>query len=265
MKTISLLGSGWLGLPLAKTLQLRKYQLKASTRSSSRIGELHSIGIEPYLIDIDSLSGDIQSFLDSDILIINITSKNIASYIELINKIKVSSIQKLLFVSSSSVYRNTNQVVSESSGLEDSNNQLYKIENLFQASADFQTTVIRMSGLIGPGRHPGHFFNHNNSISQPDAPVNLIHLADCINIICRVLEEGAWGQIFNASADTHPVKRDFYTQAKKAIGKDAPLFDESSSAVFKIIDNKKVKRVLNYQFIHADLMALVTQPLENHF
>ena len=259
MKTISLLGSGWLGLALAQYFQHKKFQVKASTRSTHRMGELRASGVHPYLIDIKDLSGSIKSFLDCDVLIINITSKNSASFTGLIRSIEASEIRKLLFVSSSSVYLNTNQTVSESSGMEDSNNPLYKIEEQFQSSTHFQTTVVRMAGLIGSDRHPGRFFNSDKPIQQPDAPVNLIHQTDCVNIISRIVEQGVWGEIFNASADTHPTKRDFYTQAKVCLGQQPPQFIESDSVVFKIIDNQKVKQVLNYEFVHADLMSLVTQ------
>ena len=264
MKTISLLGSGWLGLALAKYFRLKNFQVKASTRSAHRISELQALGVQPYLIDIDliditDLSQDVQGFLDSDILIINITSKNMTGYAEFIRSIKASSIEKLLFVSSSSVYQNSNQLVLESEGMEDTNSTLYKIEKLFQNSAHFHTTVVRMAGLIGPGRHPGGFFKGDKPVQQPDAPVNLIHQADCVNIIGQIVEQDVWGEVFNASADTHPTKREFYSQAKKSLGQQPPRFAEPESLSYKVVGNQKVKRVLNYELVHADLMALVTQ------
>lgn len=260
MKNISLLGSGWLGLALAKYFQHSNFLVKASTRSPHRMRELRANGIEPYLIDIEDISNDIEGFLDSDVLIVNITSKNSASYAGLIRIIEKSNIKKLLFVSSSSVYQNASQAVSEAEGMEDIDSVLYRVEKLFQNSESFITTVVRMSGLIGPGRHPGRFYKQGKSIQQPDAPVNLIHQIDCVNIIGQIIEQGVWGEVFNASADTHPTKRDFYSQAKKCLGQPPPQFNESDSLAFKIVDNQKVKRVLNYDFVHADLMALITQP-----
>ena len=259
MKTISLLGSGWLGLALAKHFQLKKIQVKASTRSSHRVSELLASGIQPYLIDIESMPGDIQDFLDCDVLIINITSKNLACYTELISRIEKSGIQKLLFVSSSSVYQNTNQAVLESGGQEDHNSALFRIEKLFQYSAHFHTTVVRMAGLIGPGRHPGRFFKADKPIQQPDSPVNLIHQIDCVNIIGQIVEQSVWGEIFNACADTHPSRRVFYSQAKKNLGKESPRFVESELPSFKVVDNQKVKRTLNYEFVHGDLLALLNK------
>ena len=118
MKTISLLGSGWLGLALIRFLQRRSFSVKASTRTTNRLNELRDFGAIPYVVDIDNLTGDIEAFLDSDSLIVNITSKNIPSYIELIRHIESSNVRRVLFVSSSSVYQNTNDVVRESEGLE---------------------------------------------------------------------------------------------------------------------------------------------------
>lgn len=258
MKTISLLGSGWLGLALTNYFQQQSFEVKASTRSSSRMRELKGIGVVPYLIDIDNLSNDIASFLNGDVLIVNITSKNIPRYNELICHIEDSPIRQVLFVSSSSVYKNTNSIVIESEGLENTASLLYLIENAFMSNPYFQTTVVRMAGLIGPGRHPGRFFNNDKPVEQPDSPVNMIHQTDCVNIIGRIVEQNVWGEVFNACAGNHPTKRDFYSQAKRCLDLPLPNFIKSDEPIFKIIDNEKVQRVLKYQFIYDDLIKLVS-------
>jgi hypothetical protein len=35
-----------------------------------------------------------------------------------------------------------------------------------------------------------------------------------------------------------------------------PQFDDGGDHAFKIIDNRKLKRVLGYEFLHPDLMAI---------
>ena len=127
---------------------------------------------------------------------------------------------------------------------------------MFRESNKFQTTIVRFGGLIGYSRNPGKFFSNARQVRDPDANVNLIHRDDCINIISQIVEQGVWGEDFNCCADTHPSKREFYTQATQRIGAAAPDFDESSDMSFKIISNQKVKRVLNYSFMHPDLMKI---------
>lgn len=256
MNTISILGSGWLGLPLARHLIKAGYIVKASTTSENRIANLKSIGADPIIVNIDLLPGNIEKFLQSDIIIINVPSKNIDGFSSLINEIEKSEIEKVLFVSSTSVYEDTNKTISESDGVESILSPLLIIENLFRNSSKFKTTIVRFGGLIGYSRNPGMFFSKRKLVHNPDANVNLIHRDDCIGIISRIIKQEVWGEVFNCCADTHPTKREFYTHAARTIGRSAPEFDNSDNKSFKIISNQKVKQLLNYQFIHPDLMKI---------
>ena len=92
---------------------------------------------------------------------------------------------------------------------------------------------------------------------QADAPVNLIHLDDCLGIIDAILQQQAWGETFNGCADTHPSKREFYSYARKLMGLPAPEFDTETEVKYKIISNQKIKTKLNYTFQHPDLMKIV--------
>jgi hypothetical protein len=115
--------------------------------------------------------------------------------------------------------------------------------------------------LIGYGRHPGRFFRKGRLIQNPDSHVNLIHRDDCIEIISRIIKKEVWGEVFNCCADTHPTKREFYTQAAKSIGLTAPDFEYSGTNSFKIISNEKVKRILNYEFLHPDLTKIYSDEI----
>jgi len=50
MTQISILGYGWLGLPLAKVLLENGFSVKGSTTSVEKISVLENSGIQPYLI-----------------------------------------------------------------------------------------------------------------------------------------------------------------------------------------------------------------------
>lgn len=69
---------------------------------------MSSLRIEPFIVDIRKISKSIQGFLQANILIINIPSKNIDSFRNLLEEIEVSDIEKVLFVSSTSVYEKLN-------------------------------------------------------------------------------------------------------------------------------------------------------------
>ncbi|MDH3391917.1 MAG: hypothetical protein OEL85_08985, partial [Desulfobulbaceae bacterium] len=171
-------------------------------------------------------------------------------------EIEKSEVEKLLFVSSTSVYENKNRTISESDGEESKLSPLITIENLFKNSIKIKTTIVRFGGLIGYSRNPGKFFSKGRIVHNPDSNVNLIHRDDCIEIISKIVEQEVWGEVFNCCADTHPTKKAFYTQAAKSIGFPVPKFENSSSVSFKIISNKKVKQHLNYKFMYDDLMNI---------
>jgi nucleoside-diphosphate-sugar epimerase len=250
------LGSGWLGLPLAERFVARGYRVKASTRSENRLHALSAAQAEPFILDLGELPGNVQDFLRSKVLIINIPSKDIDGFKRLIKEIEHCEIESVLFVSSTSVYENTNTTITESDGAESTHHPLLIIENLFRESNKFETTILRFGGLIGYIRHPGRFFRGNKIVSDPDSGVNLIHRDDCINIIEKIVANETWDEVFNGCADSHPTKREFYTQAARLLGAPAPVFAESDEKSFKLISNEKLKRVLDYSFVYPDLMAI---------
>ncbi len=255
-KTISILGSGWLGLPLAECFVLKGDLVKASTTSKNRLPEIASIQAEPFIVDIGSLPRNIHSFLKSNTLIVNTPSKDIVGYSNLVKVIVKSEIEKVLFVSSTSVYENTNGTILESEGRESILSPLLAIENLFRNNRSFKSTIVRFGGLIGYSRNPGNFFRKGRVVHNPESKVNLIHRDDCIGIISQIIDKEVWGDVFNCCADTHPTKREFYTQAANSFGNPAPEFARSDANPLKIISNNKVKKFLNYEFVYPDLMKI---------
>lgn len=254
-QSISLLGSGWLGLPLARRFQSNGYSVRVSTTSPDRQDALKTEGFLVSMLDIGDLSGEIHEFLQADTLICNIPSKDLDGFARLIKEIEKSPISQVVFVSSTSVYSNDAGVVNESDGKELGEHPLIQIEKLFLTSERFATTIVRFGGLIGYSRHPGRFFRPGRAVSDAQARVNLIHRDDCINIISEIIKQGAWGETFNCCADSHPSKKEFYGRAMQKLGV-VPKFENSVNHAFKIIRNDTVKKRLNYRFVHSDLMAI---------
>ena len=151
---ISILGCGWLGLALAVKLIGKGYRVYGSNTSNVKVKELEAKGIIPFVIDINDNHINISDFLFSDILIIAIPSKNISAFKNLIKKVEKSEVCKVLFVSSTSVYPNTNGIVTEETVT--NNSPLAHIENLFRTNAFFESTIIRFGGLFGYDRKPGN-------------------------------------------------------------------------------------------------------------
>lgn len=267
---IGVIGCGWLGLPLAKTLKNLNYTVNGSTTSPEKLRVLEQNNIVPFLIQLadGKTLTNLNSFLEVDLLIINIppgralnaadTYLNKLSYLK--SEITKSPIKKIIFISSTSVYAENNNIHTESSinfGTAASPLRLKKAEGLFTNLPNIETTIIRMSGLIGPNRHPGRFFAGKKDIPNGLSPVNLIHLDDCIGIICKVIESNLWNQIFNGVSPSHPTKMKFYDLASiKHAGKHAEFIAEKLN--FKIIDGDKIISQ-GYKFKHPDLLDWLQQ------
>jgi len=229
--------------------------VKASTRSDFRREELESVGVKSFIVDIDCLNDDVQAFLAADILIISITSKNIVSYKRLLSQLEKSTVRSIIFISSTSVYLSANEIVTEDS-LVDTDHPLIAIENLFISNSSFNTTVVRFGGLFGYSRKPGNFFKSGKVVADPDNYVNMIHRDDCIQIIDNIITRKSWNQIFNACADGHPTKRDFYTKSAMDIGASPPNFSDSGKSPYKIVSSAKLKKMLGIEFLYNDLLNL---------
>lgn len=267
MKNISILGCGWLGLPLAKSLLAKGFSVKGSTTSLEKIPLLEQAGIEAFQMALSEqeIFGDIDSFLqNSEILIIDIppklrgdASENFVTKIKkLIPVIEKVSIAKVIFVSSTSVYADDNTTITAETKPQpdtESGKQLLEAEYLLQNNSNFKTTVIRFGGLIGENRHPIHFLAGRQNLENPEAPINLIHQTDCIGIIEKIIELDCWNETFNAVTPFHPTRKEYYTQKAKEFHLALPEFDESKPSVGKTILSDKITTVLGYKFQNTTL------------
>lgn len=262
MTQISILGCGWLGLPLAKALLENGFSVKGSTTSNDKISILENIGIQAFQMELaeTKIQGEVDSFLEnSKVLIIDVPPKlrgnsneNFVSKIKnVIPFIEKSTVENVLFISSTSVYGEENLVVTEETELNpdtESGKQLVQTEQLLQSNPNFKTTVLRFGGLIGEDRHPIKFLAGRKNIENPNAPINLIHQDDCIGIILEIIESNSWNETFNAVTPFHPSRKEYYTQKAIDLNLDLPEFKEEHSGSGKIISSSKIETFLGYSF-----------------
>ena len=253
MKNTSILGCGWLGKPLAISLLETGFTVKGSTTSEEKIDDLTAVGIDSYLVNISEFEA-FDDFLNTDILIIAITSKDLDGFENLISQIQNSPVQKVIFISSTSVYARVNKVMTEEDAVLET--PLLEIENLFRENTFFETTIIRFAGLFGGERYPANWFKNGRKIPQPKGFVNMIHREDCIEIIHAIIDQNCWNTTLNACSNHHPTREEFYINARMSKGLEAPHFEENENHQWKIISSKKLQDVLEYTFIHDNLMKI---------
>ncbi|WP_298778533.1 NAD(P)-binding domain-containing protein [uncultured Polaribacter sp.] len=250
---VSILGCGWLGKPLAVSLLDEGFTVKGSTTSEEKLETLAFLDIDAYLVDITSFE-EFDDFLNTDILIIAITCKDVDAFENFISQIQNSPVQKVIFISSTSVYGRINKVMTEEDIVLET--PITEIENLFRENTFFETTIIRFAGLFAGERHPANWFKNGRKIPQPNGFVNMIHQEDCIEIIQEIIDQNCWNETFNACSNHHPTRKEFYINARKSKGFKLPEFEENEIYQWKIISSKKVQQTLDYTFIHDDLLNI---------
>lgn len=265
VRTVSILGCGWFGLPLGIRLARSGFNVMGSTTTEEKRELLKKHHIGDFLINFTPglQSPDrVETFFDTDVLVLTIPpgirKKGHASRFRLLMDnilphICASTLQMLIFISSTSVYADCNKVVGEKEAgtgeLSESGKILLETEQLLQSKAEFDTTVLRFGGLYGPGRHPVNYLAGKSGLDNPEAPVNLVHLEDCIRVTERIIRKQVKNEVFNLVCDEHPSRLRYYTEMARRKGLKKPEFkDVSEQDTWKQVSNRHLKKTLPYQF-----------------
>lgn len=269
MTSISILGCGWLGLPLGRALARDGYAVKGSTTTPDKLSVIDDAGIEPYLLRLSpEPESDPGDFFQSDLLFVNVPPPRgredaAAFHQRQMEMIAVAtSAEWVIVASSTGVYPNAERVVTEDDlppggpptyeGPRRSSGEILETVEGLWADHDADTTLLRFGGLYGPERHPGRFLAGRTGVARPDAPVNLIHLRDCVGLVQKVLDAGARNEVFNAVADKNPSRRKTYIRAARSLGLEPPSFDEDDDRGGKAVSNEKARTHLGYTFTYPD-------------
>ena len=268
---ISLLGCGWLGFPLALDLISRGFIVKGSTTSPQKIPLLKASGIDPILVQFDQShpEPDLNELLDGDVLIVSVppgrrTVDGPDNYKRmgeiLAAKLPGSRITKLIFISSTSVYSDSNSILTESSEISPetaSGKVIAEIETKLLV-LPIQVIVLRLSGLFGPGRSPGRFFSGRTNIPNGLAPVNMIHQEEVISLINKLIDSEAAKGIYIGATPSHPTKAEFYTLAARHEKLPEPDFI-SEKLKWKIVDSERVEKELGFSYKFPNLIERLIQ------
>ncbi len=246
MKTVSMFGLGWLGLPLAKKLASSEWTVLGTVRSQEKAETISMVGITVYPFHFPENSAP-DALFESDAAIITLPPGKSDSYLALIShlaeKLASSSIQHILFTSSTSVYPECNAQVDETyKGVPDSETGkiLLEAERILFSIPNKTISVLRLGGLIGEGRNPGRFLSGKKNIPNPDCPVNLLKGEDAVEIIAQLVSNEKASETYNIVSSEHPSRKDFYTKATQDLGLEVPLFSHSDMQTWKLISNQKI-------------------------
>lgn len=227
MKKISVIGLGWFGAPLAKSLLQDGFEVLGTTRTEEKKSELEKENIKVELLDYPKYPS--RKFLESNIIVLNIPP--FTEELEWFESWSWNEKSWIIFISSTSVYSKTSAAAS----------------NLKQQESWIQDhfrhwTILRFGGLIGPDRHPGKYLSGRKNLSGRLSPVNLIHLDDCIGVTKAIITRNMQNEIFNVVSSEHPSREKYYTDYCLKHGLPVPEFDQDDHSVGHSISNDKIKQ-----------------------
>jgi nucleoside-diphosphate-sugar epimerase len=250
--SITIFGCGWLGKDLGISLLQKGFTVAGSTTRIDNLPNLEQVGITPFLYDAQTKS--IAEDLKAENVIISFPPGKNGDYTNYQNQI-LSLLDllghkpnRIILISTTSVYPRSSGIWAENSVFKAETEQAQHIlntENEILNSAIKNKIVLRFAGLIDKNRNPSTWLKNKKTSLPGDEPLNLIHKAECIQIIEKLLSTEIEREIFNACSDEHPTRKEFYM----AIIRDENIEFGANSGVKRIIDNTKLKEALNYNYI----------------
>ncbi|WP_092263796.1 SDR family oxidoreductase [Deinococcus reticulitermitis] len=261
---VAVIGCGWLGAPLASALLDRGAEVRGSATSAEKVERLRAQGIGAELLRLNPQTPAddpaLTRLLDgAAALVLTVPPPRGAAretYPALLAPVLRAAdraqVPRLLFTSSTGVYPDEPREMTEegAQAAPDAPSVLLRAEALAQTSV-VRPVVLRLAGLYGPGRPAGRFLAGRKDVPGGGAPVNLLHLEDAVGAVLTLLQ-GDQAGTFNVCAAAHPLRRDFYPAAARALGLEAPTFapDEASG---KTVSSARLRRETSFRFRHDDL------------
>ena len=221
---ISVLGLGYIGLPLARNLSHR-YEVSGTTTTPQKMSQP---GIDVHLLRAPDLPDS--DLLDCDVLVLNIPpSENQPAWFSRWNLTKT---KRIIFVSSTSAPRN----------------DILQKEESWVKELGIPWLILRPGGLLGNGRHPGKSLSGRKGIKGRLSPVNLIHADDVVGFIVTGIEKNLSGETISLVSDEHHSKEEFYSEYCRRNGLPLPEFDQNDLSKAEIVPNDLMKKYYELKF-----------------
>lgn len=256
---LSILGCGWLGLPLGAELVRRGHSVRGSVTQREKLGALSEVGVIPHRLELTpEPGGDSEGFFASEVLIITLPPKRSEAGVSVRYPAQLGAVLKrtpadthLVFTGSTSVYPERGRTVYEEDAggeISESGRALLEAETLLRERG---ATILRLAGLYGYGRVPGRRLS-GRKVTGGEVPVNLVHRDDVLGVMLQVTEKRVRDVTLNVCADEHPSRREVYTRQAERHGFAPPVFTEPHQKPFKRVSSERLKEVLDFSFRYPD-------------
>lgn len=280
-RPVHIMGLGWLGQPLATSLQTKGVVVSGSVTSEEKQQALQRRLCDTDLFDLyanieeqkTNTNLPISARFRNAVLVLNIPpgrrafdrSAFVKKMISLIDYAMQADLHKLIFISTTSVYGALSGSVDNDSIKEattESGKAHAEIEAYLHAQYLNQSKILRPSGLVGPNpepvegnkqlRHPIFTLCHKSNIPNAKDPVNLVHQLDVIQSIEALIQKQVKGHGFNLCSIDHPSRKEYYQWCAKQLSLPIPSFaaDTKKRQLGKLIDAQDTYTALGIKPIY---------------
>ncbi len=258
-KNLSIYGGGWVGAPLAFKLALADFQVVVSASQVHQQAKHPNIQVVDFRASEESSTSDWAQLNQSAIQVWAIPPRRKKNseeqYLGILKDwiagLDTQQVEKIIFLSSTSVYANVSAVVDESSAINE-DSLMAKAEALVAASP-VNSIILRLGGLMGGDRFVAKYFSGKRN-DGANCPINYVHKDDVVNLIALASEKLTKG-IYNVVAPEHPTKQEVGMHDCEKRGMNPGYWDASQPCLGgKIVSGDKIVEELNYEFKWPDPM-----------
>lgn len=258
--SVSVIGCGFLGFPLARRLVSDGRPVRGSTTSAEKMPLLGIAGVCAHHYELGVEADGNEKLFSADVVVVNIPPgrsdpQRQNFYAEWMEHLaaRIDAQSYVIFASSTSVYRDNDAWVDveDAAAHSESASALLSAENAFRNRGN-GSAIIRLGGLYGYDRRPGRFFARRQQIPRAGAPVNMIHRDDAVALLHVVVDKRPESAIINACAPGHPSRRSFYTSWAERDGLEAPTWEDTGVGGKQV--RTRIPPELDFAFSYPDPM-----------
>jgi nucleoside-diphosphate-sugar epimerase len=273
-----IVGCGYLGERVAKRWLAAGNEVHAVTRRASRAVALEHAGIRPLIGDVTA-SGDTAALWLDDLPNVNTVfwavgfdrtsgctprDVHVMGFGRLLDRLPGSP--RIIFASSTGVWGDTDGgIVTEATPVHpdrENGRVLVEAETLLQRHRLGPGVILRFAGLYGPGRLPrlDGLRAAAPIPADPDSWLNLIHVDDAADVVCRMAAHQA-PRPLSVVSDGRPIRRrDWYGRLARMIDSPPPCWDPTAvrgRGSDKRVDASAVWRDLDCLPTHPDALEAI--------
>ncbi len=258
---VFIMGMGWLGGPLGRSLVEKGHDVSGTYRGTKPIDFPTALPFEIGRTPLRDLGKKLAS---AEVLVFAIPPSSwLRDYIEnqklrrFLAEMANEFSGKAVLISSIGVFGSNQLEVDESTIPEpdsERGSDLKVLERFWSKSFNSDSIVVRLGGLVGGDRHPVRYLSGRSNVSGRLHPINLIDRQSVINLIEKILLSPNLDRtVYHGVSAYHPDRESFYRSSAERLALPLPEFDQNDRSRGKKVNGLLTQNEFNLSSREEDL------------